>query len=81
MMVADGFRDALIGYARRPGDEDDIAIYSYDKCVQILMDRDGMEYSEAVEFMDFNVEGAWMGDGTPMFMRDIGDYPEEIQAA
>lgn len=78
MLLADGFRDALIGWAKRPGDTDDIAIYDYDKCIRILMDRDGMEYSEAVEFMDFNVEGAWMGPDTPMFMHDVESYPEPL---
>ena len=32
------------------------------------MTRDGMSNDEAIEFFEFNIEGAWMGDTTPLFM-------------
>jgi hypothetical protein len=32
------------------------------------MDRDDMEYGEAVEYMDFNVTGSWFGEPTPIFL-------------
>ena len=47
------------------------AIYDYGKCVQILMQRDGMTEEDAEEFMDFNVTGAWVGKGTPVFLRPM----------
>ena len=28
-----------------------------------------MEYEEAMEWMEYNVCGAWMGDKTPIFVR------------
>jgi len=65
---ADGFDDAIIGIVRRCG-EPSIVGYDCDACVQILMDRDGMTYEEAVEFFEFNVVGAWAGDNTPAWIK------------
>lgn len=46
-----------------------IAIYDYDKCVDVLMKRDGMSEQDAIEFMEYNVTAAWMGEATPAFLR------------
>ena len=79
-LVADGFEGALVGYARRCG-QPEIAIYDYEKAVQILMDRDGMSYEDAVEWMEFNVVGAWVGPGTPGWLvRDEDDAGSEPQS-
>ena len=32
------------------------------------MDRDGMSEEEACEFFTFNIEGAWVGPMTPVFV-------------
>ena len=64
-LLADGFEAALIGTVRQFTKT--LALYDYDKCVEILIHRDGMLHEEAVEFMEFNVVGAWMGDHTPVF--------------
>jgi hypothetical protein len=66
-LSADGFDDAIIGRMERFG-MDPILAYDWDKCVEILVERDGMDNEEAIEYMDFNVTGAWMGDGTPCFI-------------
>ena len=34
--------------------DDGRAVYDYDKMVQYLIDTDGMEYDEAVEFIQYN---------------------------
>jgi hypothetical protein len=43
------------------------AVYSLDKVIQTLMNRDGMTREEAVEFYQYNILGAFMGDMIPMF--------------
>ena len=78
MLKADGFDEAVLGTAQRCA-HGDVIIYDYDKCVEILMSRDGMEDDEAREFMDCNVTGAYVGEGTPFFlhrgtMDDIDEY-------
>ena len=65
-LLADGFEDALIGYGQRFSYP--VAIYDYDKCLKILIERDGMEYDEALEFFDFNVVGAYVGESTPVYL-------------
>ena len=68
-LLADGFEDAVIGIVdgacRNP-----VVCYDYDKCAQILMERDGMSETEAYEFIDFNVTGAYVGEMTPLFLHD-----------
>ena len=77
-LLADGFEDAFIGVAQRCG-QPTLALYDYDKGVEVLMNRDGMDESEAEEWMSFNVLGAWAGDQTPLwFFRgstDLADAP------
>jgi hypothetical protein len=36
--------------------------------VDILMDRDNMELEEAIEYIDYNCIGAWMGELTPIIV-------------
>lgn len=66
-LLADGLEEAFIGICRRFGQEP-LAAYDYEKVLSILMKRDGMTYEEAVEFFDFNIIGAWAGEGTPVFI-------------
>lgn len=69
-MVADGFEGALIGTASQAGSPP-LAVYSYHRCVDILVARDGMTHEEAIEFIEFNVVCAYVGAGTPLFF-----YPQ-----
>jgi len=68
ILFADGFEEALVGVSTQ-FNRGPVALYDWDKCVKILMDRDKMDYDEAVEFMDFNVTGSWVGEKTPAFAR------------
>ena len=67
IMIMDGFDDAFIGTSQRCG-QPRLAVYSWAKMVEILMDRDGMELEEAIEYIDYNCIGAWMGELTPIIV-------------
>jgi hypothetical protein len=67
-LTADGFDEALIGICNRYG-QPAIAAYDEDKCIEILMTRDGMSQEEAREFFEFNVIGAFVGENTPCFTK------------
>ena len=67
-LKADGFDNAIMGYGTQFNC--DVVIYNYYKCIEILMDRDNLTYEQAVEYMEYNVCGAWVGNNTPVFMRD-----------
>jgi hypothetical protein len=75
VLYADGFEEAFIGYSWRFNDGP-LATYDRDKCIEILM-RD-MDHDEAVEYFEFNVVGAWVGEWTPVFV-SLGtmEIPEE----
>ena len=67
-LTADGLDDAILGIAYRAGAAPLVA-YSTSQCIQILMDRVGMSHDEASEFFEFNVLGAFVGPGTPVFVQ------------
>ncbi len=64
-LSADGFEDAIIGVC---GEK---LVYSNDKCIEILMTRDGMSFDEAIEYFEFNVLGAYVGEKTPIWVDDM----------
>ena len=66
-MTIDGFDDAILGMCIQFGAEPLVA-YDYEKCLNILMERDGMERTEAIDFMEFNVIGSYVGLNTPVFI-------------
>tara|TARA_R100001530_G_C4277323_1_gene144678 strand:- start:423 stop:647 length:225 start_codon:yes stop_codon:yes gene_type:complete len=72
MMKADGFDDAIIGVGRQ-FDKPDRLIYAYDKCLMILMLDQEFTEQEAIDWMEYNVVGAYVGDGTPIFKIDYED--------
>jgi len=67
MLKADGFDEALIGIGRRCSQED-VLVYDFDKAVKILVDRDKMAVDEAMEFLEYNTLGAWVGEETTLFV-------------
>lgn len=67
MLVMPDFEEALIGYVERCGTSP-LACYDVEKCIQILIERDGMTDEEAMEYFSYNTLGAYMGEHTPMFL-------------
>lgn len=73
-ILFDGYEGALIGYCIRFG-RDPIAIYDYDRCLEILMTpgegvfEDGMSYEDALDWFGYNTLGCWAGDHTPAFLK------------
>ena len=59
------FEPAILGITHRFGMQSIVA-YDYRKVIEIF--AEDMEYEEAVEYFDFNVIGAWLGEGTPIFI-------------
>tara|TARA_R110000824_G_scaffold133616_1_gene296417 strand:+ start:227 stop:526 length:300 start_codon:yes stop_codon:yes gene_type:complete len=64
-LFADGHDHAIMGYAT-----DGRVIYSVDQIICGLMNRDGMTAEEADEFFSFNIECAYVGDYTPIYMHE-----------
>jgi hypothetical protein len=64
VLLADGFDDAFVGIGRQFGRP--IAVYDRSRCIDIL--QEDMSEEEAEEYFQFNVEGAWVGENTPIFL-------------
>lgn len=71
MMKIDGYDDAIIGPAMvwtEDGNLRDVLVYDGEGIRQILMKRDGMSFEDAREFIEFNIEGAYMGPHTAIIV-------------
>jgi len=67
VLFCDGHDNAFMGLMWRFGHNAPIAAYSRPAIIKNLM-SDGMTYDDAQEFFEFNIIGAWMGEGTPCFI-------------
>jgi hypothetical protein len=72
MLTADGLDEAIIGTVSSYGQEDSV-LYSLQKIIDILVERDGMTPEEALEFYNFNIIGSYVGPGMPTFLNDLGE--------
>ena len=68
MKKADGLDEALIGTAYRI-DFGEILVYDFDKCVDIFMDINDWTEEEAIDWVEYNVVGAYVGEDTPIFVK------------
>ena len=63
------FDDAIVGIIH---DFNRTAVcYSESKIIELLMSEDKMDYDEALEYYQYNILGAWMGDWSPMYLETL----------
>ena len=67
ILLADGFEDAFVGVAARFG-LGPVAVYDTERCIEIMMTRDGSTVEEAIEHLTVNMLGTWAGDQTPIYV-------------
>ena len=74
ILQADGFDEAIIGYAEVWTKDGQQRVMAYDRgrCIDVLM-GDGMDWTKANEYFDKNVAGAYMGEMTPVFISRVVD--------
>jgi hypothetical protein len=75
MLKIDGHDDAVLGPALIWGNGERISVLVYDaEAIRTtLMARDNMEADEAREYIEFNIEGAYMGPDTPILV-----WPDDL---
>ncbi len=66
-----GCDDAIVGLGHRCGC-DTVVVYDYDKLVDVFIQQ-GMKEDESVEWIDFNILGAWIGEDTPIVLMENYD--------
>lgn len=76
MLKIDGHDKAIVGQACIWVNQSkvDVLVYSGEEILRELVGRDGMDWDEAREYIEFNIEGAYMGPDTPVVM---WEYVEE----
>lgn len=74
-MVIDDRNEALIGFGWRLNTP--IAVYDRDKLVESMV-KEGMDVDDADEYISYNIEGAYLGEGTPLVV--TLDEVESVEA-
>ena len=66
----DGYDDAIVGpaFIWSRNDRIEVLVYNAETIRNILMARDGMDFEEAREFIEFNIENAYIGPDTPVLV-------------
>lgn len=75
-MLPNGFNEAIIGLDTST----DVfrIIYDKDKMQQILIDQDNMSETDAIEYLEYNVFNAYVGEGTPIYAY-AGDHTKILE--
>lgn len=63
---ADGLDAAVIGVSTSG-----CLVYSIDAIIDILMERNNWSYDDAIEYFDYNIEGSYMGERSPIYVNLI----------
>lgn len=66
LLFADGYDAAILGVAELNGAPS--VVYDASDIVEILCDRDGMTPLDAEGFFAFNIEAAYLGPSSPIFL-------------
>ena len=72
LLYADGFDDCILGMTFR--DNTPVVLYSSSRIIQSL--SKDMPEEEAVEYFEFNINGAYVGERTPMYVETL-DYNDD----
>lgn len=66
----DDLDEAIIGPAMvwQKNSHIEVLVYNAETIRNILMTRDGMTFEDAREFIEFNIEGAYIGPDTPILV-------------
>lgn len=77
------YDEALIGVTDSPDDQwpretnTVVAVYSAEKCIEVIMRADGCDYFAAQEWFNYNTSGAWVGENTPTFVWEDDDWVDD----
>jgi len=70
MIKAEGFDECILGIAEVWDGNERVHRIVYDalEMIQVLMETDDMDRDEAIEYFEFNIDQAYVGKNTPIFM-------------
>jgi hypothetical protein len=78
-VLLDGLDTAIAGTMIKDGNR--VVVYDQERIIKVLMERDGMSHEDALDFYGFNIEGAYMGPHTPVFIEPRGEWDDAGMAS
>jgi hypothetical protein len=73
-MRPEGFDEAIIGYEHNSS----VLVYDKDKMISIAIEDMDMTHEDAIEYLEYNVWGAYVGDKTPLYIQKIDGGIEDF---
>ena len=70
-LFMDGLDSAILGVGGQFGAQ--LVVYSESAIIESLMFEQGMSHLEANEYYEYNVAGAYVGENTPIIIRDLNE--------
>ena len=67
MVTFDNLDEAIIGVASQ-WSKQPLVVYVREKMIRVFMKQNRWSYEEAEEWVGFNVDQVWAGEGTPLIM-------------
>ena len=67
-LLANGYDTAIIGVTA--GNDSGRVVYSVKKMVEVCMKELSVDADEAIEWLEYNTFGAFVGDYTPIYLDD-----------
>ena len=55
-----------------------VLVYDAEEIRDLLMSRDGMDFGEAREYIEYNIEGAYVGPTTPILVWKHDEFYGEM---
>ena len=72
------YDECIVGIGYRFSDGP-LAIYSVERVLAVLQ-GDGMDEEDAIEWFDYNVIGGWNGPGTPIYIRECEMRTDSVES-
>ena len=68
MLKVDGFDECIIGITQLYGKDTPVVVYDAMEMIEVLVDEHDMSRDEAVEYFEYNISGAYLGEHTPLYV-------------
>lgn len=67
LLIMDGYNDCIIGVVEGIDIEPRV-VYDVTKVLRKLQQENGLSEDDAIEWLEFNQKGAYVGEHTPLFL-------------
>lgn len=72
-LFMDGLDSAIVGWGCQYS-KNAVVVYNEDDIIEHLTEVEGLPFEEAWEHYSFNIAGAWVGENTPIIIRNVNDW-------